>query len=168
MRARQYLYEKFILIRAQVDDGDFHGPEGMESYRNHIGTIYNSGELEVIRAPHAPQYIGHRGNHQHHFERADTTASEKAKTYYRANGFTEWMCFSYHPERPRTETITLEYMPVDGSATLPPDTGFVVLTGQVTADNILAGPDNYFRPRDYPVTLTGHARLALMRFEAAG
>ena len=53
-------------------------------------------------------------------------------------------------------------MQVTDSFDLPAETGFVVITGQVEADGLTANPDDYFRPRTAPLTVTGNGYIVLV------
>jgi archaellum component FlaF (FlaF/FlaG flagellin family) len=92
-----------------------------------------------------------------------TLGSPVTGTYVtaRALGRTEWVCI--------TEKILGAGKYITGvqvvtdNYTLPANTGFIVVTGQASADGITAVQDDYFRPRTADLTVTGNATLILLR-----
>ena len=54
------------------------------------------------------------------------------------------------------------YQEINGSYTLPKDTGFIVISGSVSADGLTANQDDYFRPRTAECLVEGNAALVLI------
>jgi hypothetical protein len=74
----------------------------------------------------------------------------------------EWFCL--HGTEVELET---EFLPLDGAATLPRQTSFVALDGDVRARapgfEVTAGAMSHLQPRDFPIELSGRANAFLIR-----
>jgi hypothetical protein len=80
---------------------------------------------------------------------------------FTAIGAVDWICLHNESENPDPE---VQFFTVSTSATLPSGWGFFVATGSVnTSDGVTAEENNYYRPRNSDITLSGNATLILIK-----
>lgn len=72
---------------------------------------------------------------------------------------TEWVCVSENGNG-RHE---LSAIVINGDAVVPAGSGLLVVSGSVSLDGIMAGPDQYFAPRPAPIVVTGTGEAILIR-----
>ena len=77
----------------------------------------------------------------------------------KANGDAVWFCASQNDDVRRTVQVA----DIDGSATLPTDTGFFVIEGAVEADGKTATLGCFFKPRPAALQVTGSGKLILVK-----
>lgn len=87
------------------------------------------------------------------------SGANSADVTVRTTGDTEWVCLS----RNGTGEREIAHQQVNGTFMLLSGWGFVVVSGSVQADGKTAAQDQYFKPRDYDLSVAGIADLLLVR-----
>ena len=148
MKYNLFYYTPLTFARITAEDGEMgmSGPED-ESF----GVVYIKGGLKIVESD-IPGQEGIISNEPGFVPRYPGVIN------YSTVGETEWCCFN----RNGTGERTLVYQEVNGSYTLPKDTGFIVISGSVSADGLTANQDDYFRPRTADCPVEGNAVLVLV------
>jgi hypothetical protein len=118
------------------------------------GTYVLSGGY-VVSASDDPQYVGRAYPLTGSLVPNDVTCGAAVQ----AQGDTTWVCFSPNDDTQRT----VNQMDVAGTATIPADTGFFVVSGTVQADGKTANQFQFFRPRAMDIEVQGSGTLILVR-----
>jgi hypothetical protein len=148
MKYNLFSYSPLTYARITAEDGEMgmSGPED-ESF----GVVYVKGGMKILEST-IPEQVGIVSNESGFVPRYPGVIN------YSTVGDTEWCCFN----RNGTEERTLVYQEVNGSYTLSKDTGFIVISGSVSADGLIANQDDYFRPRTAECLVEGNAVLVLI------
>jgi hypothetical protein len=157
MKIKSFFYKPFLYSRCTADDGEtitFNGNEIKDS----MGIAHVKGELTCIDCD-VPEYIGTKHSFALDGNEIVQTTKIKRQTWT-TKGETEWVCFQTTPDIRATRNLVTQT--VSGEYTLPSGTGFLVLSGSVTADGMTANQDDYFRARNADLLVSGNGVIILV------
>lgn len=148
MKYNLFSYSPLTYVRITAEDGEL-ADAGLEI--ESFGVVYIKGGLKIVESS-IPEQVGIVSNEPGFVPRYPGIMN------YSVVGDSEWCCFN----RNGTGERTLVYQEINGSYTLPKDTGFIVISGSVSADGLTANQDDYFRPRTAECLVEGNAALVLI------
>ena len=149
MITTRYYYSSVIVDHTIMEDGEKISTEYENNIRNY-GVFMLEGQNVVIDG----EAIGTNWSVTGEFA---PKGPVNVPLTLQANGKTEWLCFSQLSNEPRA----VRAVTITDSLSLPVGSSFYVLDGYFNADGVEAEAFDFFRARDYPVTIHGSGKLVI-------
>jgi hypothetical protein len=150
---KTYYYSFGTLHHMIADDGD------LMQWKDDATCTFAyvvSGDLRIIDSP-VPEAINYSYVNSKGLDPVVFVAENK----YQAFGRTEWICAHFSFKRP--SGFSSQLLHLNGTSTLPSGWGFFVVSGSATVSGITAIEDNYFKPRNEDLEISGDGTLILIQ-----
>jgi len=145
--------------RTIMDDGASYRTQVTEE-SNSWGWIFISGQTEIINSTN-PNIVGALSGETIWVK---NTGQFIGTNIWKSNGATEWVCLSKSYTNPNAN-LDFQCLEISSQTTLPAGMAFFVLQGTVLAsDGPTVNQDNYYKPRNQDIILTGTAKILLVKF----
>ena len=171
-----YKYNNFYFSRILMSDGEYFTYD-KDSEQSSFGYYILNGEIEIVESD-IEDHVGYKFNSEFdeqdkkykqyivrneirtEYDPRDIAILVPSDNTYRVRGNLEYCCISKLNDEilpPKNS-----YLGVYGKYTLPPETAFILVSGEVFAEDKNLIKDNYFRARYQEIEIVGKEAIIIL------